>query len=180
MKIKAFTLIELLIVVAIIGILAAIAIPNFRNAQIRAKVSRSVANEKSLYDAMMMYALDNNAIPKHEDTPWQHNRFTTPIAYVNSPVRDIFQENNHTQAGKDTIFYWNGLHHNEPWGLLGGYLSNQRGSYWLEESKKNAFLIRGVGPDLHQSDVNYEPSNGVSSEGDINKLFPKFGKFEGI
>ena len=48
---KGFTLIELMIVVAIIGILAAIAIPNFMKFQARAKQSEAKANLKGMFTA---------------------------------------------------------------------------------------------------------------------------------
>ena len=60
---KGFTLIELLIVVAIIGVLAAIAIPNLLSAQKRAKVSRALADAKTIVSQTQLYYNDNNAYP---------------------------------------------------------------------------------------------------------------------
>jgi type II secretion system protein G len=63
LKKKGFTLIELLIVVAIIGIIAAIAIPNLLNAIQRGRQKRSMADMRSIGTAVEAYAVDNNAYP---------------------------------------------------------------------------------------------------------------------
>ncbi len=63
-KEKGFTLIELLIVVAIIGIIAAIAIPNLLNAIDRGKQKRTMADMRSLGTSVESYAVDNNFYPK--------------------------------------------------------------------------------------------------------------------
>ncbi|HKY31911.1 MAG TPA: prepilin-type N-terminal cleavage/methylation domain-containing protein [Candidatus Polarisedimenticolia bacterium] len=62
-KQTGFTLIELLIVVAIIGIIAAIAIPNLLNAIDRGKQKRSMADMRSLGTACESYAVDTNFYP---------------------------------------------------------------------------------------------------------------------
>ncbi len=54
-KIKGFTLIELMIVVAIIGILAAVAIPNFMKFQARARQSEGRSNLKAGFTAELAY-----------------------------------------------------------------------------------------------------------------------------
>ncbi|MGA9750815.1 MAG: type II secretion system protein GspG [Acidobacteriota bacterium] len=62
-KQKGFTLIELLIVVAIIGIIAAIAIPNLLSAIQRAKQKRAMGEVNSLATAFQSYATDTNVYP---------------------------------------------------------------------------------------------------------------------
>jgi type IV pilus assembly protein PilA len=56
---KGFTLIELMIVIAIIGILAAIAIPMFNSYRNKSYIAAIISEGKYAYDATVVYFLDH-------------------------------------------------------------------------------------------------------------------------
>lgn len=88
LALKAFTLIELLIVVAIIAILAAIALPNFVEAQVRAKVARAKADMRTVATGLETYRTDYNGYP---DIFTRMNVITTPVSYISGLPRDVFR-----------------------------------------------------------------------------------------
>lgn len=63
MKQQGFTLIELMIVVAIVGILAAIAIPAYQDYTVRARVTEGLSLASSAKLAVAETAISNNALP---------------------------------------------------------------------------------------------------------------------
>jgi prepilin-type N-terminal cleavage/methylation domain-containing protein len=185
---RAFTLIELLIVVAIIAILAAIAVPNFLEAQARAKVSRDRADMRSLATAIEAYSVDYNYYPLNgvlvSDGTIQNpqvngigspaHKFlneavTTPIAYITSLPEDIFLSSVPT---RDTWKpYFNRFFYtNFDWFTA----VTQPSPPAVIAQKKNTYgtwVLASSGPDGDRLDLNrdvfYDPTNGTISDGDV-------------
>lgn len=64
---KGFSLIELMITLVVIGLIAAIAIPNLLNAINRGKQKRTMADMRSIATAVEAYSVDNTVYPTASD-----------------------------------------------------------------------------------------------------------------
>ena len=192
---KAFTLIELLIVVAIIAILAAIAVPNFLEAQTRSKVSRCMADMRSLATGVESYLVDHNHYPYYGriksdgslQIPATDNMdafndqmsfigpcITTPISYITSWFPDPFATNFVVSGAasneiQQLIYNLEYLNLDQPVANFGS--SPPAFSPQLIPAWGNWRMV-GAGPDGDRGQdikVNtpYDATNGTISDGDI-------------
>ncbi len=186
MKRNGFTLIELLIVVAIIGILAAIAVPNFLNAQVRAKLSRVESDLRSLATALTMYRVDNGRPPGDVGTPshgWVYSyvMLTTPVSYMSNVIPDVFQAQDVLEGSPHhRIGGPNGpLSYDYGTEEFHGYDGNPNHG-WYKAWRDSTWKIGSPGPDLSYVNANqgipgagwlggvsYDSTNGLNSVGDI-------------
>lgn len=185
-KTKAFTLIELLIVIAIIAILALIAVPNFLEAQTRAKVSRTLGDLNAMSTAMESYHIDEGAYPM-SDAGFSTRLLTTPLAYMTSLPQDPFLNGKQTDLGdgySPYYFYVCGPAGDPP---KGGYLALckdwQTNMLYIEPKESREYdprypcpalyQIRSFGPNKFWNySYPYNPTNGTVSEGDITLFGP--------
>ena len=183
---RAFTLIELLIVVAIIAILALIAVPNFLEAQTRAKVTRVKADFRAMATGLEAYRTDNQSYPTGWPayrTPFSLVPLTTPIAYLSSAYsKDPFKPNPSNNREGDYIYF--SYEYDSFWRFIinGGSSGSYPGALPSTQTPWRQFTgwsVTSWGPDRAQQAIEwlvyhredqyrvYDPTNGTISEGDI-------------
>lgn len=80
---QAFSLTELLITVLIVSVLAAIAVPNFKNAQVKAEVVKTYAKFRTISYSLFHYQIDQGELPPYNPIPGRSFFvLTSPIIYI--------------------------------------------------------------------------------------------------
>ena len=152
MKSKGFTLIELLIVIAIILILIAIALPNFLEAQIRARVAKARGEMRSLATAMETYIQDFKFYPTDHDNSSIPNgtqlgmfQLTSPINYMGSLPLDPFNSDD-SFGGVETGYYEMASNSPTPLMIKNNQTVWPRTGPMAVRNKVQAYMIISAGP----------------------------------
>jgi prepilin-type N-terminal cleavage/methylation domain-containing protein len=193
MQKKGFTLIELLIVVAIIGILAAIAIPNFLNAQVRAKVAKVQSEMRTLATGLESYMVDHNEYifdVCSSGWPWYiTDVISTPINYISSGslLIDPFRVAPESWYPRGFRYRFVNIDAHFPtewpasplpgdypgnWSSWGGdedVFKELWGTWRISSSGPDNTASAGFGGDL----LMYDPTNGTISDGDVVRSMKK-------
>lgn len=172
---RAFTLIELLIVVAIIAILAAIAVPNFLEAQVRSKVARTQADMRSIATAIESYHVDHNRYPP-PSTPANmyvgYYVLSSPVAYMSTLPPDPFKKPDELYG---QAYQWNRVPDDTTLPIanyIAGYLNPVNPFY---QSPSVVWQLHSKGPSLEYDFYDYpvyDPTNGTVSRGDLFRWGP--------
>ncbi len=162
-----FTLIELLIVVAIIGILAAIAVPNFTRARLRALLTCIIQDMRTLDQQIDIYRLDHGRPPVSDYINGKNSliRLSTPVAYMSSIPYDPHRKNEEI-AETNGVFYNYWYNEEDP-----SLRYNTGGSQWSSQGWHIYILSVGMDHDIDW--ITYHPSNGLASNGDIRYFTPR-------
>lgn len=189
---QAFTLIELLIVVAILSLLAAIALPNFLEAQTRAKLSRAKVDMRTAATAMEAYALDYMQYPITDRYVIEEQRWaqlTTPVAYITSTCVDPFGDNvdlsncNLPSNGNPQLHCYDMLRFRDRAGdppiehlpILQQYMARglaRPGWYAASQGPDGTVGAPGFYDSKNTAGLVYDASNGTISVGDIFRVGP--------
>jgi prepilin-type N-terminal cleavage/methylation domain-containing protein len=183
---KAFTLIELLIVVAIIAILAAIAVPNFLEAQTRSKASRMKSDMRSVATGMEAYCVDNNKYPfgfNSVSPRYGLAQLSTPIAYMTNPlIPDVFMPPGAVPWTPPTAYdlaiqySLRGINGTAVDVGISGVVDGQQGQWWLLRSWGPDKIAQAYSASIANNDVVgivntvYDATNGTVSLGNIYRV----------
>ncbi len=180
-----FTLIELMLVIGILLVLSAIALPNIQEAHTRAKFSRVKNDLRVMSGAIDIYYIDHNNLARMRNYDMYKDPsidilfgrevnallspcLSTPVAYMtNSLLIDPFMANQKLSPVDQQLYTY------QP---IDVYISKNPDSTFWPPAKEfyGSYRIGSVGPDLrfghgfaNSAQLIYDPSNGSLSLGNI-------------